>query len=927
MLRVSLQSVPAAVRFASDLARFGDRPAVHTREGTLAYRELAERVGLVSEALGPVRRLVALVADRSLASLELYLAALAGGHALLVLPAGHGSDIDEVRSRYDPDVVARTEHGRLVLDEARDGTRHDLHPELSLLLSTSGSTGSPKLVRLSGAGLESNAEAIGAYLHLREDDVAATTLPLSYCYGLSVVNSHLAYGASVVPTDLSVVDPCFWELVRERGVTSLSGVPYTFDLLDRAGFEDMEVPSLRFVTQAGGRLAPERVRAYAELGQRRGWDFYVMYGQTEATARMAYLPPGLAAEHPGSIGVPIPGGDLRLEPVEGLDADELVYRGPNVMLGYAESPADLAQGRTVHELRTGDLARRSAAGLYEITGRRSRFVKIAGLRTDLGRVEQHLAGLGATAAVAGDDQKLVAAVEGADDASLLAKDLAQSFSLPRTAVQVRPVAEIPRLPNGKPDYPAVLALAAATEVEAPQEGAGASGTGGSGLEDVRRILAGALERDDVGPGDSFVSLGGDSLSYVAASVRLERALGTLPQGWHLMPVAELATTSRSPQEDLRAPGRRPKRRTALIAPMETATVLRAVGIVAIVATHIGLFSWPGAAHVLLAVAGYNFARFQLHGTRSQRLGRQLRSLARILVPSVVLIALAQAATDRYTLANVLLVDTFTSPGTWEVHAHFWFVERLVYLLAGAALLLALPWADRAQRRRPLAFPAALLALGLVTRFAADDPGRPNGPVLWLFALGWAAASAGTVVERALLTGAAAAASVGYFEDPWRDGTIFAGVAAVIWVSRLPVPSVLHRALGALAASSLFIYLTHWLVYPLLDQTSRPLALAASLGVGIGCVAIAAKAGSASERFLRRVATPKPGRVTGRGPATGPVLSPGPRNDVVDAAPVARPRVCSLGCRRWPIPALSGSPAHTPPAPAPSTTGNETSTTA
>lgn len=861
---MAIQSLPAAVGFAAELSRFGDRPAVHTDGATLSYRELAERVGLVSEALGPVRRVVALEADRSLASLELYLAALAGGHALLVLPPG----ADGIVARYDPDVVARAEGGTLVLDEAREGTRHGLHPDLSLLLSTSGSTGSPKLVRLSAAGLEANAEAIGEYLHLREDDVAATTLPLSYCYGLSVVNSHLARGASVALTDLSVVDPCFWELVAERGVTSLSGVPYTFDLLDRAGFEDMEVPSLRFVTQAGGRLAPERVKAYAELGQRRGWDFYVMYGQTEATARMAYLPPGLAAEHPGSIGIPIPGGDLRLEPVEGLDADELVYRGPNVMLGYAEAPADLALGRTVEELRTGDLARRNAAGLYEIVGRRSRFVKIAGLRIDLGQAEQHLSGLGTAAAVAGDDRRLVAAVEGAEDASLLAKELARSFSLPRAAVQVRPVAEIPRLPNGKPDYPAVLALAhdaAAAPALDAVEGSGGSGTEGSSLEDVRRILAEALELDEVGDGDSFVSLGGDSLSYVAASVRLERALGTLPQGWHLMPAAELAT-SRTPPDDPAAGRHRPRRRwAALMAPMETGTVLRAVGIVTIVATHIGLFSWPGAAHVLLAVAGYNFARFQLHGTGTRRLAGQMRSLARIVVPSVALIALAQAITGRYTLANVLLADTFTNPGTWEVHAHFWFVERLVYLLAGACLLLALPWADRAQRRRPWAFPAALLALGLAARFIAEDPGRPNGPVLWLFALGWAAASAGTALQRALLTAAAVIASAGYFQDPWRDGTILAGLAAVIWAPRVQVPAALRRVLGALAGSSLFIYLTHWIVYPLIDQTSRPLALGASLAAGIVCAAAAAKACSRSERLLRGLTArlPRQGRHNAR----------------------------------------------------------------
>src|SRR5919107_1912913 len=174
----------------------------------------------------------------------------------------------------------------------------------------------------------------------------------------------------------------------------------------------MDVPSLRYITQAGGRLAPDRVRSYAELGRQRGWDLFVMYGQTEATARMAYLPPDQAAEHPQAIGVPVPGGSFRLEPVPELDASELVYCGPNVMLGYAEQPEDLALGRMVTELPTGDLARRGASGLYEIVGRRSRFVKIVGLRVDLGQVERLLGDLGVAAAAAGTDDAVVAAVEG-----------------------------------------------------------------------------------------------------------------------------------------------------------------------------------------------------------------------------------------------------------------------------------------------------------------------------------------------------------------------------------------------------------------------------------------------------------------------------------------------------------------------------------
>ncbi|RYI97112.1 MAG: AMP-dependent synthetase, partial [Actinomycetales bacterium] len=213
-----------------------------------------------------------------------------------------------------------------------------LHPDLRLLLSTSGSTGSPKLVRLSRENLTSNAHAIADYLDLHGDDRAITSLPLHYCYGLSVLHSHLVRGAGVVLTDLSVVDECFWDLCRRARVTTLSGVPYTFELLHRSGFAEREPGSLRRVTQAGGRLRPEAVREYADTCATRGIDFFVMYGQTEATARMAYLPPALAAAHPDAAGIAIPGGHLRIDSVPDQPADvgEVVYSGPNVMLGYAE---------------------------------------------------------------------------------------------------------------------------------------------------------------------------------------------------------------------------------------------------------------------------------------------------------------------------------------------------------------------------------------------------------------------------------------------------------------------------------------------------------------------------------------------------------------------------------------------------------------
>jgi acyl-coenzyme A synthetase/AMP-(fatty) acid ligase len=817
----------ARVSFAADLAGHGDRPAILTDNFTLTYRDLARRVDALALRLGSQRRLVALAAANDVDSLVAYLAALVGGHPLILLPEDKPAALESLVAAYDPDVVLRSANGETVFEERRPGTRHELHPDLALLLSTSGSTGSPKLVRLSSANLQANAESIAEYLDIGPADRAATTLPMSYCYGLSVINSHLLRGAGLLLTDLSVVDPCFWELFRTGGATSFAAVPYTFELLERVGFAGMDLPGLRYVTQAGGRLAPERVQSNAELGRRKGWELFVMYGQTEATARMAYLPPALAAEHPGAIGIPVPGGAFRIEPVPGLEHGELVYTGPNVMLGYAETAEDLGAGRTVRELRTGDLARKHPAGVYEVVGRRSRFVKIVGLRVDLGQVERILGDLGVEAASAGTDQGLVVAVEGSHDTQLLAKVLAQGIGLPRTALELHAVEHLPRLATGKVDYPAVLALSTPALSDPAPAGAGSDGSGPdrSGTDNVRRIFRETLERTDIGDGDTFVSLGGDSLSYVATSVRLEQLLGHLPPDWHVRPVRDLE----------RRPGTKPAgKMRRFFAPIETSIVLRAVAIVLIVGTHVGLMKWPGMAHVLMAVAGYNFARFQLSGERLPRFRRQLTSVARVALPSMAFIGVAYLITDRYTLANVLLLNSVVGPEAVTTQWHFWFIEVLVYILLGMTALLAIPWADRAERRFPLLFPLALTGLALLSRYGVVDPGIPHpSPTLWLFVLGWAIARTRTVVQRCAVSVLAILTVPGcFFGDANRELTLVAGILLLAWLPTLPVPRGLQRMTVLLASASLYAYLVHWLVYPLLAATSPALAVAASLAAGV-----------------------------------------------------------------------------------------------
>ncbi|MEV0642047.1 AMP-binding protein [Streptomyces sp. NPDC050619] len=821
--------------FAQDLAAYGDRTALFTPQGEVSYRALAERVAATAERLGPARRLVLLAGANRADALVVHLAALSAGHPVLLVPGDGAGTIDALSAAYNPDVVARPDgSGSWTLDERRTESAHTPHPDLALLLSTSGSTGSPKLVRLSAENLQANAESIATYLNIRDTDRAATTLPMHYCYGLSVIHSHLLRGAGLILTERSVADAGFWTEFRAARGTSLAGVPYTFDLLDRVGFARMRLPHLRYVTQAGGRLAPERVAHYAESGRRAGWELFVMYGQTEATARMGYLPPALAAERPQAVGVPIPGGSFRIRPVDGIDepdTGELVYSGPNVMLGYAESAADLARGRTVEELHTGDIARRAPDGLYEIVGRRSRFAKILGLRIDPQRVETILGEHGIRASCAGDDDALaVLAIrpEGVDTAGIR-RLVADGCGLPPRAIRVRTVPELPRLASGKPDYEAVRRLA--RESQAPPPGDGTT-------TDLRVLYTEILDRADVTEDSSFVGLGGDSLSYVEMSLRLEQALGTLPADWHTTPIRELRGLDAA-----RRPGRkRGPRRT-----LETGIALRAIGIVLIVGSHIPVFAVQGGAHVLLGVAGFNFARFHLTAhERPQRLRGLRRSIARIALPSIVWITFALVLTREYDLANLVLANSLFAQDNSDPEWRYWFVEALVYFLTGLAALLAVPLLDRAERRGPFGFALALVALGLVGRYDPWDLAHTRhhlSPtvVFFLFALGWAAARARTTAHRLLLSAVALVTVPGLFPagQSLRTSVVVGGLLLLLWIPALPSVDPVNRLAGVLAGSSLYIYLTHFHVYPYLRDHSPVLALLVSLvfGVMYGAVAM------------------------------------------------------------------------------------------
>ena len=748
--------------------------------------------------LGEARRLVMLETRNDLSTLVHYLGALAGDH--VVLPVSAGGDHSAVLRSYDPDVVI---HGSGI-HERRSESAHRLHPDLALLLSTSGSTGSPKLVRLSRRNLVANATAIADCLPIRETDRAATTLPMAYCYGLSVVHSHLLRGAALILTDRSVVDDEFWALFRRHRGTSFAGVPYTFDMLERIGFEGTDLPDLRYVTQAGGRLSPERVRNFSALGDCNGWQLFVMYGATEATARMAYLPPELAQSRPSSIGRPIPGGSFTIEPVDGWsdpDVGELVYRGPNVMMGYAHSGADLALGKSVDTLHTGDIARRAPDGLYEVIGRSSRFVKLYGLRIDLQRVEAALSEDGVTAfCTDGDDRLLVAAVGHGEHA--VQRITVSASGLPAAAIRVVTVDELPLLPSGKPDYQAVRDIA--RQADEPVQTA----------VNLRALFADVLQINSqtIRSDQSFVDLGGNSLSYVAMSVRLERVLGRLPVDWQRRSLAEL--------EGITRPVRRPW--PGLGATLETSVALRAAAIVLIVGSHATLYEMWGGAHLLLGIAGYNFGRFCLTPVpRADRVRHLRKTIGWVVAPSVIWIALALMITDDYHPTNLFLVEKFFGPADSMTAGRLWFIEVLVWILVALTLVCWLPAADRLERQRPFAFAAAFLVFGLALRY--DLLGLHFGSdacftvlAFWFFAVGWAAAKSSAVWQRIAVTLVLVVSLHGYFDSTHREMLVLAGFMLLIWLPAVRCPAWCTVFAGTVAEASLYTYLTHYQIYPLFD---------------------------------------------------------------------------------------------------------------
>lgn len=336
-------------------------------------------------------------------------------------------------------------------------SNYALSDDLALLLTTSGSTGSPRLVRQSYKNLIENTKSIVEFLKLDSTEKAITTLPMNYNYGMSIINTHLWVGASIILSNKSIMQKEFWQQVRELKATSFGGVPYTYEMLDRLRFFRMDLPNLRYLTQAGGKILPALHEKFAKWAQENGKKFFVMYGATEATARMGYLPAAKCLEKCGSMGVAIPGGKFSLINENGEEIKEcetigeLVYEGENVALGYAQCGEDLGkEDEFKGKIKTGDMAKFDSEGYFYIVGRKKRFLKIYGNRVSLDEVERLIKHeFSVEVACVGVDDKMQIYTTNANLNEQILNFISTKTSLNKVAFKIANIYEIPKNPAGK----------------------------------------------------------------------------------------------------------------------------------------------------------------------------------------------------------------------------------------------------------------------------------------------------------------------------------------------------------------------------------------------------------------------------------------------------------------------------------------------
>ena len=440
----------------------------------LSYKQVLKESNKIKKKI-KIKSLILIISENTLGSLLAYIFCIINNHVAIIIDSKTDKkNILKVFKNYEPNYIFLSKEIKTIFNKKclekysffdqillknKINKKKKLNKNLSVLLSTSGSMGSIKFVKLSRNNLKINTDSIINYLKINNKDSAITNLPISYSYMISVINTHLEAGGSIIISKYSLIEKKFWKILKNSKVTSFNGVPYTYEMLIRIGIKNIKINSLKYLTQAGGKLEKNKLKEIINFCKKHNIKFFSMYGQTEASPRISYLKPEFSEKKIGSIGKGLSGnkiyiindtGKKILEPyVEG----EIICEGKNVFMGYSKNYNDLNRpNEKNYKLKTGDLGFFDKDGFFFITSRISRITKIFGNRIDLGDLESLMKQKGYKVVCLSDNKKIFIFIEKKYNKTNLINTISQITNLNISSFKLIKLKYFPRTSNNKVSY-------------------------------------------------------------------------------------------------------------------------------------------------------------------------------------------------------------------------------------------------------------------------------------------------------------------------------------------------------------------------------------------------------------------------------------------------------------------------------------------
>ncbi len=809
------------------------KTAFITSDTKLTYQQLQQQIVALASTLPSGKRLlIHLPLGRNLADIIAYLAALYAGHVVL-LTTNTKRLYEPIIQNYSPDI---SWNGTNFIIHSTT-PQHVLNSELALLMSTSGTTGSAKLIRLSQENILSNSQAISKGLQISTNDRTLTTLPLYYSFGLSILHTHLQNHASIYLTENSINEPNFWQIVTENEITNLAVVPHQLELLTTSAIPTKS--KLRLIYQAGGKLAVDKVKFWARTGQKMGWDFIVMYGQTEATARISIMPSIQTLKTPDAVGYPIANTQVKSNA-----QNELLVYGPGVMLGYATRAEDLALGRMLDYLPTGDLGTVSPEGLIRITGRANDFLKIAGLRIALGEIENVLATRGIQSCVTGDDERLRVAVKKnittptpENYLNDIKEIIIKRTGLDHAHISIAEISQFPLLENQKIDRKQCDKLVREqtqshyhhNRLQQLKDGLRRNKNVPIDIQ-INTELCKILGKSTLNLEKSFADNGGTSLNHVPATVALLKILEKLPANWHHLPLQELT----------KLPARKNHYRS--LAQIDVSVIIRMIAVLTILINHVLVFSkipapsLLGGAHSLLVIAGYNLAAFNLALPQtSARIKSTLKVFLQIAIPTASIALIGIFITGRYGWSNALFMNWFYQAP--HASGALWFIDAYLLNLIFLTVIFSLPLIYKSYQQHPWVTSLLLTNIAFVGRFIGMeyDPEfyrRLPFAILWLMLLGMLIYNSITWWQKLIPITIYLIAGYNFFTEPNQYFYILIVIILLTFIKSIPVPLILLPAINLISASSLYIYIIQFDIYRFVPPLWAKIVLPIVAGISL-----------------------------------------------------------------------------------------------